>query len=194
MIRAYAFAAVVIATALLLLSPLSSCTQANDDKGSDTEHVTQLTPPRKAVSETCMLALHNAKNFHHIADVYLKEGKADEATKAVRNILSIKFSAECDKDVVLDARARLAKLLSAQGKTDEAMSVVTDGLESAKTDSFFLANLHTVKGEVHEAIAVTIEAKDPEKAKSQRREAIKAYSKSIEINERLQKKLMGESK
>ena len=70
-------------------------------------------------------------------------------------ILSLQFPAgapEAD-DVRLDARALLAKLLVGQDQLDEAMRIVEEGLASSQRDSFFVANLYTVQGEIHEARA-----------------------------------------
>ena len=92
--------------------------------------------------------------------------------------------------MLLDARARLSKLLVVQGKLDEAMRIVEEGIAAAKRRSFFLSNVHTVKGEVHEAIAVTLDDTDKAAADEQRKKAIEARMTSIEIDTELQKKLM----
>lgn len=151
------------------------------------------------LGEPLLIALAQAKNHHHKADVYLQEGKLDEAIDSVRQILAIAFpeGAPEGEDVKLDARARLAKLLNAQGKTQDAMAVVDQGIKEASRQSFFLANLYTVKGEVYEAMANMLDEQDTEAAKEQartaRRSAIEAFDRSIGINSELQRALMGES-
>ena len=130
-----------------------------------------------------MLALSMAKNLHHKADVYLAEMRSDEAVKALKEILEIRFpegAAEAE-DVTLDARARLSKLLASQGKLDQALTVADDGIKAAKRRSFFLANLHAVRGEVLEGRAVQIEDKQPDEAKALRRDAIKSLDEAIQI-------------
>ena len=52
-----------------------------------------------------------------------------------------------------DARALLAKLLVSQNQLEEAMRTVEEGLAQSQRESFFVANLHTVQGEIHEARA-----------------------------------------
>ena len=58
-----------------------------------------------------------------------------------------------------------------------------------------MANLYTVQGEIHEARAQAFDATgEPGKpsATDERRAAISSYDRSIQINERLQKKAMEE--
>jgi tetratricopeptide (TPR) repeat protein len=168
----------------------ASCGEERDRGAA--ERVTVLPEFDQVIGEELMLALHQAKNFHHIADVYLHNGKTGKAIEAVQQILSIPFPADAPEaeDVLLDARARLAKLLVVDGRVDEAMKLVDAGIASARRDSFFLSNLHTVRGEVLEARAVTLEATDPAAATAAREQAIAARLKSIEIDRALQESLM----
>jgi tetratricopeptide (TPR) repeat protein len=148
-----------------------------------------------AIDQELMIALAQAKNYHHKAKVLMSDGNLAAATAAVRQILSLRFpagAAEAD-DVRLDARALLAKLLISQGQLDEAARTVSEGLAQAARESFFVANLHTVMGEIHEARAAQREAAgDPAQAAQEKRAAIAAFDRSIQINEVLQKRLMGE--
>ena len=160
--------------------------------------VTRITAPEDAIDESLMIALSQAKNFHHKARVYMSDGQLPLATDAVRTILAIEFPAGAPEaeDVRLDARAMLAKLLVAQGQVDAAMSVVDEGLASATRESFFVANLYTVKGEVLQAqaelLVATGQPGDAERAREVRKQAIVAFDKSIAINEALQKRILGE--
>lgn len=162
---------------------------AQDDRDGDDRdqkkagRITEITQPGDALSEELMLALSMAKNLHHKADVYLAEMRSDEAVKALKEILEIRFpegAAEAE-DVTLDARARLSKLLASQGSLDQALTVADDGIKAAKRRSFFLANLHAVRGEVLEGRAVQIEDKQPDEAKALRRDAIKSLDEAIQI-------------
>jgi tetratricopeptide (TPR) repeat protein len=151
--------------------------------------------PGDAIDQDLMIALGQAKNFHHKAKVYMTDGNLTAATAAVRQILSLAFprgAAEAD-DVRNDARALLAKLLVSQGQVDEAARTIDEGLAQSQRESFFVANLYTVQGEIHEARAAAFDATgEAGKASAidQRRQAIGSYDRSIQINERLQKKLM----
>lgn len=157
--------------------------------------VTKIADATDVIDEALMMSLGQAKNFHRKAKVYMSDGKLDEATAAVRQILSLSFpkgAPEAD-DVRLDARALLAKLLVLQGKLDEAMRTVDEGLASSQRESFFVANLYTVRGEIHEARAVNYDAEGEASkglAAASRRSAIEDYDRSIQINEKLQKQLM----
>ena len=151
-------------------------------------------PSEATVSdEGLMLALSQAKNYHHTADVYLADGNTDGAIQAISSILRIPFppGAEEGEDALLDARARLAKLYLGAGKLDEAQRVIDEGLVTNR-ESFFLANLWTVAGELHEARGKTLDATDPAAAKEARHRAIEAFSHSIAIAERIQKQLYKE--
>jgi tetratricopeptide (TPR) repeat protein len=164
-----------------------------DEPSAPAAPVTTLAEPGDVLDEPLMLALAQAKNFHHKADVYLREGEVDQAVTAIRAILAIPFPAGVPEgqDVLLDARARLGKLLLGQGDTEQALRVVEEGIAGSSRESFFLANLHTVRGEILEAIAQTTE--DPALARDRRKDAIAAFDRSIAINERLQKQLAKEA-
>lgn len=176
--------------AALVLCAVAAC-ETDAPRGS----VTKLPEASDAIDQDLMIALGQAKNFHHKAKIYMSDGDLAAATASVRQILSVRFPAgapEAD-DVRLDARAMLAKLLLNQGQLEEATRTVSEGLAQAARDSFFVANLHTVQGEIHEARAAQLDAGgDRAKAADERRAAIAAYDRSIRINEALQKRLMEE--
>ena len=176
---------------LLLVISIAAC------KGDSPKPTTHTAEPTEAVGKDLMIALSKAKNFHHKARVYMSDGKTAEAIAAVREILSLQFPAGAPEaeDVRNDARALLAKLLVGQGQVEEAMRIVQEGLAQSQRESFFVANLYTVQGEIHEARAASFDAAgDSGKASAidERRAAIASYDKSIQINERLQKKLVEE--
>lgn len=160
--------------------------------------VTTRTPePTEVIGEELMIALSKAKNHHHKARVYMSDGKLTEAIASVRAILSLEFPAGAPEaeDVRNDARALLAKLLVGQNQLEEAMTVVTEGIAQSQRESFFVANLYTVKGEIHEARAAALDPADPNnqaKIVEEKRAAIEAYDKSNEINTALQQRLMEE--
>lgn len=159
-----------------------------DPGGSGEPSQTQLANPEDVIDQDLMLALGQAKNFHHKAKVYMSDGKLAEAIEAVRAILSLKFppgAPEAD-DVRNDARALLGRLLNSQKQYDEAMRVIEEGIASSSRESFFVANLYTAKGEVHYARATAM-GDDP-KAVMERRSAIDALDKSNKIIENLMNK------
>lgn len=173
-----------------------ACLDRGDSSDAPKKRVTQVQQPEDALDEQLMVTLLKAKNFHHKANVYEINGQLDKAVTEIRKILAIKFPANSPEaeDATLDARARLAKLLMKLDKLDEAGKVVTTGIKAATRESFFLANLYTVKGQLHEALAKKLQEAttnaDKEKFKLHSREAIKALDRSIKISEEIQKRLM----
>jgi tetratricopeptide (TPR) repeat protein len=187
-----------VITALILALAAAACSPERD-----VPPTTKLADPGdhsdsgEPIGPELMVALGQAKNFHHKAKVYMTDGNLVAATASVRQILSLTFprgTSEAD-DVRNDARALLAKLLVSQGQLEEAMRTVDEGLAQSQRESFFVANLYTVQGEIHEARAGQFDTKGEggkASAIDERRAAIASYDRSIQINERLQKKLMEE--
>jgi hypothetical protein len=180
--------------ATLLAATVVCCASDEDQPGGGREGKT--TPPEAEdyqIDEPLMLALQRAKNFHRKAKVYMTDGQLDEAITAVTQILSVQFPAGSPEgeDIYLDAYALLAKLQLLEGDTGAAMKAVDTGIASvsAKRKSFFLANLHTVKGEVYEAIAAGYDDPKSPEARAALKAAIASYDTSNQINEELQKAL-----
>ncbi len=160
---------------------------------TDSNHSSGSAAQGAVIGDDLMLALAQAKNYHHKANVYIADGNTAEAIASVRQILALRFPANAPEadDVRHDARALLAKLLASQGKLEDAMAVIAEGLASATRESFFVANMYTVKGELHQARAELLSkdaARKPD-ADAERRAAIMAFDRSIEINTRLQQQL-----
>jgi tetratricopeptide (TPR) repeat protein len=179
----------VLGISLAAAAMIASCSSEHD--GS----VTRPADPTDVIDRELMIALGQAKNFHRKAKIYMTDGNLPAATAAVRQVLSLQFprGAPEAEDVRNDGRALLAKLLVSQGQIDEATRTVDEGLAQSQRESFFVANLYTVQGEIHEARAAAfMAAGDSGKASADeaRRAAIASYDKSIKINERLQKKLL----
>ncbi|HET7501908.1 MAG TPA: hypothetical protein VFK02_12915, partial [Kofleriaceae bacterium] len=147
--------------------------------GGERGPTTRVADPGDVIDQELMVALGQAKNFHHKAKVYMADGNLGAATGAVRQILSLPFprgAPEAD-DVRNDARALLAKLQMSQGQLDEAARTIDEGLAQSQRESFFVANLYTVQGEIHEARAA-LDAGDPGKAaaaRDERHAAIESY-------------------
>jgi hypothetical protein len=156
--------------------------------------ITELTEPEDALREELMIPLAQAQNYHHIADVHLKDGKPEKAIVAVRQILTLSFPPDSPEgaDVAADARARLGKLLVAAGRLDEAAQVVDEGIAIARRESFFVANLHSVRGSILDARADRIAASDAAGAEELRRSAIEAHMRSNQILDQLLERRAGE--
>ena len=182
---------VVVAAAVAALAVIAACSA---ERETSSPPVTRLPDPGDAIGQELMVALAQAKNFHHKSKVYRTDGNLTAATASVRQILSLQFpkaAPEAD-DVRNDARALLAKLLLSQGQIDEATRTIDEGLANSQRASFFVANLYTVQGEIHEARAAALDASGDQgksAAVAERRAAIESYDRSIRINEQLQKTL-----
>ena len=180
---------------VLILLLLAACTSKPSEPSAGSS-VTQITDPSDVsdvIDQRLMLALSQAKNFHHKAKVYMTDGNTAAAIASVREILSLRFPANAPEaeDVRNDARALLARLLVGENNLEEAMNVVREGLGSATRDSFFTANLHTVEGEIHEARAQVMDA-DPsqkDKATLEHHAAIDAFDASNKIDKKLMDQL-----
>jgi tetratricopeptide (TPR) repeat protein len=178
-----------LTAAIAAASVMFSCSPDNGGNKS----VTQIPEATDVIDQDLIIPLAQAKNFHRKAKVYMSDGNLPAAIASVRQILSLRFppNAPEAEDVRNDARALLAKLLVGQNQLDEAMRVVDEGIAQSSRKSFFVANLYTVKGEVHDALATQAAAdNDAAKAKEQRHLAIEALDKSIAINSEIQKQLM----
>jgi len=180
--------AVMFAT---LLAATVVCCASDEEPGSRDGKTTLPEAEDHQIDESLMLALQRAKNFHRKAKVYMTDGQLDEAIEAVTQILTVQFppGSPEGEDIYLDAYALLAKLHVLEGDTGAAMKAVDTGIASVKRKSFFLANLHTVKGEVYEAIAAGFDDPKSPEAKAAFKSAIESYDTSNQINEELQKAL-----
>jgi tetratricopeptide (TPR) repeat protein len=145
-----------------------------------------------ALDEQLMSLLAAARGYHHQADLHLSQKEPQQAIAALRALLALPLAAKWAEaeEVRLDAAARLAKLLLAQGALDEALELADAQLVPPARQSFYLANLHAVRGEVLEARSKRLDASGEQtQARDVARRAIEAFERSIAINKRLQRAL-----
>jgi hypothetical protein len=180
-------------TWILLVAVIASC-KSPSEREAPQPQVTRTAEPSDAISPKLMLGLSQARNLHHKAKVLMSEGDTASAIAAVREILSLHFppNAPEAEDVRDDARALLGELLMGQGQLDEAMTVITEGLAQSQRESFFVANLYTVKGQILEAHATALDADPANKSRvvELRHAAIEAFDTSNKIDAKLQDKLL----
>jgi tetratricopeptide (TPR) repeat protein len=144
-------------------------------------------------SEATLIMLNEARAWQHRADLLLSEGDIVAASAAIKEVLAIPFPPEAAEaeDVRIDAYARLAKLDISLGNDealDRALAELDAGRKLASRDSFFLAHLEVVTADVYEARANRLT--DPEAKKMEKRRAVEALDRSIEIDRRLQRALL----
>lgn len=190
----------VMAAGLVALAAALATLACTGDGDRDAERKESIRIPEadeaQEIDERLMVPLLQAKNFHRKARVYMTDGNLEQATVAVRQIFALEFPAGAPEreDVRLDAYALLAKLLVAAGKVDDAMTTVDQGIAEATRDSFFLANLHTVRGEIWQARAALLEDDGSDQAladaRAAKRAAIEAFDRSNQILEAVQLRLL----
>lgn len=155
-----------------------------------------ITEEPQPIDEHLMAALGQARALHHVADVQLAEGDTEGALAALERVTEVDFPPGAPErdDVVVDAYGRMSKLLIGAGKLDEAMAMVEKGLrEGRERETFYVAALHMIVGEIHEARAAAArEAGDAATARSAAREAIEAYERSIAVNQKVLDRLLAE--
>jgi tetratricopeptide (TPR) repeat protein len=150
-------------------------------------------PEGKQLDQELMLVLSSARALHHQADIHLQQGEVESAIEAVRQILALKLDAKWPEaeEVRLDATARLAKLLLNKGDDEPALTLVDSAIASAPRESFYLSNVHSVRGEILEQRSKRLDGQgNKEGARQSAREAIAAFERSIAINKRLQQQLL----
>lgn len=133
-----------------------------------------------------------ARGLHHKADMLLKVGDKALALGAVRQILQLDLNNRWPEaeEARLDAVARLAKIMLELGQAEDALKEIEGGIAGASRESFYLSNLHSVRGEVLEQQVKSLDsAGKKEEARALARQAIAAFEVSIAINKRLQDKL-----
>ena len=143
-------------------------------------------PPAASEAERSALAmLREARDVHADADTRVGSGDIDGAIvvlQAAVEQLSRRSESEAE-DLANDTRARLALLLMEQGNFESADSVLAAGIEAATRPSFFVANLHTVRGKLLETRAAGT-SND-----ALRRDAIESYARAMRMNAALQARL-----
>jgi hypothetical protein len=105
------------------------------------------------LSAALMSRLAAARAYHHQADILLRDGQLEPAITKITAILALDLSSRWpeSEEVRVDATARLAKLLLRAGRLKRARAVVDAELSKKPRESFYLANLHSVRGELLEA-------------------------------------------
>ena len=140
-----------------------------------------------------MLALSTARAYHHQADVYVADGNPNQAIEVVRKITQMTWPDGPEAQEALDdAFARLAKLELSIGQSEQALTTAKQRLAVPAAESFFRSNLISVLGELTKARAEELDATDRGAASALRKEAIATFQRAIEMNERLQLRLIEE--
>src|SRR5262249_52982497 len=124
------------------------------------------------VDERLLLGLEEARAHQHRANLLLDGGDVQTAIDEVRAVLAVPFPSGSHEgeEARLDAHARLARLLLAQGNDADATGEIERGRKEATSDSFFRAHLETVAGEILEARAKKLAQSDTTQSRALQRE------------------------
>ena len=148
---------------------------------------------RQPLDQALLSRLSTARSYHHQVDILLRQGQRPSAIDRLKQLLASGLSDDWSetREVRIDNTARLAQLLLAeQGDGGEALVWVDSELAKPHPQSFYLANLHAVRGDILEARAKRIDKMgDKVEAKRWARQAIAAFERSIAINKSLQARL-----
>lgn len=139
--------------------------------------------------EAMLLMLSEARALQRYADLKLIDGDVEGAIASVRQVLAIRFppAAPETEDVLLDAHARLARLLLSRGgqeAEEAALAELAAARRLATRDSFFRSHIENVAADVYAARAKRLTS--PEAQKEARRQEAQALLRVIEIDRRLQ--------
>ncbi len=152
-------------------------------------------PPAAPVtaSEMVLALLSEARAWQRRADLHLSDGDINAAIAAGKEVLAIAFPSDVSEaeDIRLDACARLAKLylrLGGEVYEDQALAQIETGRKFVTHDSFFAAQLETVSADVYEARANRLS--DPEAKRAEKRRAILALERAVQIDRRVQRSLL----
>lgn len=142
--------------------------------------------------EAMLLMLSEARALQRYADLKLVDGDVEGAMASVREVLAIHFppSAPETEDVLLDAHARLARLLLSRGGAEaeeRALAELEAARRLATRDSFFRSHIENIAADVYAARAKRLT--EPEAQKEARRQEAQALERVIEIDRRLQRAL-----
>ena len=176
--------------AVLVACLLAGCAKAAKERCCPCKRGQQL-------DERLMVTLASARAYHHQADIHLRQGQVAQAMTAVKKILGLDLDARWPEaeEVRLDAAARLAKMMLAREDAQQALTLVDGQIKDARRESFYLSNLHSVRGEILEQRAGVLDKAGNKKgARDVSREALAAFERSIAINKKLQQRLLTKEK
>jgi hypothetical protein len=162
--------------ALLLLGVTLACSRAKPDDCGPTERV---------VDPVLLAFLSQARSAHHVADQHEESKDVAGALRALQALVAGPKPPDATPEVaevLADTRARIADLLSRNGRFDQADEELDAGLTNARDSSYFRGHLFEVRGLVEErrakALSSTGRGEEAEKA---RERSLSAYEEAMRI-------------
>jgi tetratricopeptide (TPR) repeat protein len=142
--------------------------------------------PNGVVNEPLFAFLSKARAAHHEADLAEESGDRKRALAAMEKVTQGARPAMTPEveEVLADAQARAADLLSKDGEYDAALAQIDAGLALAKTPTHFRGHLFEMRGVVEERRSKALrKAGDEAGADAAKERAIEAFQKAIDIQE-----------
>jgi len=134
----------------------------------------------RVVDPVLLAFLSRARSAHHLADQYEAKSDRPAALRALEGLVSGGVppgtAPEVD-EVLADTRARMADLMSEAGRFDQADAQISQGLEHAKTATYFRGHLFEVRGLVEERREKAL------RGKGRGQEADQAHDRSLDAYE-----------
>ena len=174
----------VLLGALILGSGVMGC-ESQDAPGSSPRASAS---GRPVVDETLVAFLSKARAANHAADLALSKGDRGAALGHLRRLTEggrPALSPEVE-EVLADAHARVAEILSEEGDFAEAEKEIARGLAHAKQPTLFRANLFMARGVTQERrMKALSEAGDETGASAARSAALEAFDTAMDLQEKV---------
>jgi tetratricopeptide (TPR) repeat protein len=141
----------------------------------------------RPIDPVLLAFLGRARAAHHAADAHEERGDLAAAEKTLAELVSGPVPGGARpppeaREVIADARARMADLESKLGKFDDALREVERGLERVPETSYFRGHLFEVRGLIEERRQKTLEERgDRAAAEQARQRALQAFEESMRI-------------
>lgn len=177
---------------------LSGCAQtgsSEDDRGGAPPAPQPAASPgaqcacddQPVVDPTLLAFLSMARAAHHEADLAVEAGDRPTAITALERVVKAPWSGKKPPEVVevtADTLARLADLRSEDGKFEEAVRDVNDGIALAAEPTHFRGRLFEVRGLVEERRSRALKEKgDAAGADKARKAAMESFGQAMDIQE-----------
>jgi len=134
----------------------------------------------RVVDPILLAFLSQARSAHHQADQLEAAGDSAGALRALEQLSSSPRPPGTPpevEEVLADTEARIADLLSQSGRFDQAVVAIENGLEHAKTTTYFRGHLFEVRGLVEERREKAL------RSTGRGQEADQAHERSLEAYE-----------
>ena len=139
----------------------------------------------RVVDPSLLAFLSKARSAHHAADLHDASGDRAAALRSLQSLTAGPVpggAAPEVEEVLADTRARSAELLSQMGRFDQADEELKQGLDHARTPTYFRGHLFEVRGLVEERREKALRAGDRgQEADQARRRSLDAYEEAMKI-------------